>query len=265
LFVVLLLVPLVLDEAAATARLADVQATFTRHAKSQSMQSLAQLADAAPQTTAGARAAEWLGDLSRSEHDDAQAARYYACAFAGRDPRARTLAARGLGNIALDRGHYAEAIRDYSVARAGASSPQLVVELDLRLALARRLHWRALAEWTCWLFVFATVLSLLAQSRFWRTPRPAIPLELLYIAPVYVLLIGACIGRDPKVLCALWLIAGWSALLVGSAGLAAARVAIVGRHRLVRALWLATATVALFYAATNRAGVIDSMVFTVTT
>ena len=263
--IILLLLPLMLDEAAANARFADLRVTFARHSKQQSMRDLERLVAEAPGTTAAAGASEWLGDLWRTEHDDTRAEASYLRAHDGADLRARVLAARGLGNIAIDHGRYTAAARFYAEARAASLSPQLDAELDLRLALARKLRARAVVEWSCWAFVAATIAWLFARSRFWSRPRLPIPTELLYIVPMYVLLIGSCIGRDAKVLRALWLIAGWSAALVGSAGLAAERRPLAGRRRLVRATLLALATAALLYAATNRAGILDSMLFTVTT
>ena len=54
--------PLLLDETAATARLAELRQSFVTRPKAQSMAALAALADEAPDTGAAARALDWLGD-----------------------------------------------------------------------------------------------------------------------------------------------------------------------------------------------------------
>ena len=261
----LLLVPLVLDESAANQRVSEIRARFSQQPKQQSMQALEQLVAEAPDTAAAARAAEWLGDLWRTEHDDGRAATSYRRAYEAVDRRAHGLAARGLGDIAIDHGHFATALAFYSEARAASESHLLDVELDLKIALARKLRRRRLAEWACWSFVAVTIAGLLAGSRFWRRPRLSVPADLLYVVPVYALLTVACIGRDPKVLHALWLIAGASAALIGSAGAAAERRPLRGRRRLLRAGLLAVATVAILYASANRAGLVDSMLLTAAT
>ncbi|HEX4457013.1 MAG TPA: hypothetical protein VIA18_03540 [Polyangia bacterium] len=227
------------------------------------MRALDELVTEAPGTAASADAAEWLGDLWRTEHDDSRAETSYRHAYEADNRQARVLAARGLGDIAIDRRHFSTALAFYLDARAASASPLLDAELDLKIALARRLRMRALCEWGCWAFVAATIAGLLAHSRFWRGPRLSVPTELLYIVPIYALLTVACIGRDSKVLHALWLIAASSSALIGSASAAAERNPPSGHRRLLRMALVTAATVALLYASANRAGLVDSMLFTV--
>jgi hypothetical protein len=125
------------------------------------------------------------------------------------------------------------------------------------------MHRRALGEWAAWAFVGALMAYLLARARPWRRPWPGLPTEALYVVPVYGLLVAGCVGRDAAVLHALWLCALWSTALILGAGLAARRVPPSPRGRWLLAVAVAVANVALFYAVCNRAGILDSLFFTV--
>lgn len=258
----LLMVPLLLDEPAAAARLAELRAQFTARPKAESMALLARLADEAPDTAASARALDWLADLRRGDKDLAGAAQAYRRAYASRDDQGHRLAARGLGDLAIDDGHYVRAGALYAEARVGASGV-LAAELELKVALAHKLHRRAMLEWAAWLVVGGALAWFLLSSRFWQRPRPELPTEALYVVPVYLMLIGGCLGRDPAVLHALWLCALWSTALIFGAGWAARRRPPVGAARVGHVALLAVANLALFYACCNRAAIIDSLFFTV--
>lgn len=253
--------PLLLDEAGATARLAELRRDFVARPKAQSMAQLAALADEAPNTGAAARALDWLGDLRRGEGDRAGAEAAYARAYRSRDPEGHRLAARGLGDLTVERGQFVRGEALYREARAGAAGV-LAIELDQKIANAQKSHRRALGEWACWAFVAAALAFFVARGRAWQRPL-LVPTEALYVAPVYALLVAGCLGRDPPVLHALWLCALWSLALIAAAGLSARRAPPVGGAKLAHAALLVAANGALFYAVVNHAGILDSLFYTV--
>jgi len=254
--------PLMLDDPSAAARLAELRKDFVGRPKAQSMAALAALADEAPDTAAAARALDWLGDLKRGEDDRAGAEAAYARAYRSRDPEGHRLAARGLGDLAVESGAFVRGEALYREARAGAAGV-LALELDQKIANARKSHRRAIGEWASWAFIAAALAYFLARSRFWRRPRLGLPTEALYVVPVYALLVAGCVGRDPAVLHALWLCALWSLALIAAAGLAARRRTPAGGARVAHALILVAANGALFYAVLNHAAILDSLFFTV--
>jgi hypothetical protein len=254
--------PLLLDEPGAAARLAELRQGFVGRPKAQSMAALAELADEAPDTAAAARALDWLGDLRRGEGDRAGAQAAYARAYRSRDDEGHRLAARGLGDLAVEAGGFVRGEALYREARAGAAGV-LALELDQKIANAKKAHRRALGEWASWAFVGAALAYFLARSRAWQRPRLGLPTEALYVVPVYALLVIGCVGRDPAVLHALWLCALWSVALIATAGLAARRRPPVGGARVAQTLLLLAANAALFYAVLNRAAILDSLFYTV--
>jgi len=254
--------PLLLDEAGATARLAELRRDFVARPKAQSMAQLSALADEAPGTGAAARALDWLGDLRRGDGDLAGAEAAYARAYRSRDPEGHRLAARGLGDLSVERGQFVRGEALYREARAGAEGV-LALELEQKLANAKKSHRRALAEWASWMLVAVALAFFVTRSRAWQRPRLGLPTEALYVAPVYALLIAGCLGRDPAVLHALWLCALWSLALIAAAGLSARRSPPVGGAKLAHATLLLAANGALFYAVLNRAAILDSLFFTV--
>jgi hypothetical protein len=251
----------VLDESGAAARLAELRRDFVSRPKAQSMAQLAALADEAPDTAAAARALDWLGDLRRGEGDRAGAAAAFARAYRSRDPEGHRLAARGLGDLAVERGQFVRGEALYREARASAEGV-LALELDQKIANAKKSHRRALGEWAAWAFVAATLAYFLARGRVWQRPL-AVPTEALYAAPVYALLVAGCVGRDAAVLHALWLCALWSLALIAAAGLSSRRTAPVGVARFGHVALLLAANGALFYAVLNHAAILDSLFFTV--
>ncbi len=259
----LLTLPLVLDDATAAARLAEVRANFAGRPKQASMAALERLADDAPDSPAGARALDWLADLLRGDGDRAGARVAYERAYRSRDVEAHRLAARGLADLAVEDGHFVRGEALYREARDGAGGV-LALELEQKIMLARKMHWRALAEWAAWALVLATLLWSLWRARPWQAPRPTLPTEALYVVPLYLLIVVGCIGRDPGVLHALWLCALWSTALILAVGLAARRRPPVGaRGRWALAGTVAAVNAALFYAVCNRTGILDSLIFTV--
>jgi hypothetical protein len=226
------------------------------------MAALLSLANEAPDTAAAARALDWLGDLRRGDGDRAGAEAAYARAYRSHDPEGHRLAARGLGDLAVERGAFVRGAALYREARDGAAGV-LALELDQKIATTNRAHRRALAEWGCWALVAAALAWFLARSRFWSRPHLPLPTEALYVAPVYALLIIGCLGRDPAVLHALWLCALWSLALIAAAGLSARRQAPQGPARLAHASILVAANAALFYAVLNHATLLDALFYTV--
>lgn len=254
--------PLLLDESAAAARLAELRQQFVGRPKAQSMADLSALADEAPDTAAAARALDWLGDLERGEGNRAGAEAAYARAYRSHDPEGHRLAARGLGDLAVESGHFVRGEALYREARSNADGV-LALELDQKIANARKSHRRALGEWAAWAFIVAALAYFLARSRFWQRPRLGPPTEALYVAPVYALLVAGCVGRDPAVLHALWMCALWSLALIAAAGLSTRRRAPAGSARVGHTLIVVAANGALFYAVLNRAAILDSLFFTV--
>jgi hypothetical protein len=264
LLALLFVLPLQLDQTAAAARLAELRIHFVRRPKAESVQALQELVNEAPDTVAAARACNWLGDLWRSDHDDALAAGFYRRAYGSHDRSAHVLAARGLADLALSDRRYRPAYELYREARSQADGEILAAELDQKIVLARRQYRRSLWEYVAWSFVIGTIVWFVTKSRFWRTTPLEPPVELIYAAPMYALLIAACLGRDPQVLHALWLAAVWSLALITASGLAARRAPPAkGLRVLAPTALLATSTFALFFAACNRSGIIDSLFFTI--
>lgn len=136
-------------------------------------------------------------------------------------------------------------------------------ELEQKIVLARKGHLRAIGEWLAWGFIVGVAGWLLSTSRVWRRPRLSIPIELLYAAPVYLLLVVACIGRDAQMELALVIFAPCSLALMTCSGLATQRNPPRGSLRLVHAAIMTVATAALLFAACNGAGIVDSLIFTV--
>ena len=200
--------------------------------------------------------------MKRGDHDLAGAEAAYTRGYRSADPEGHRLGARGLGDLAMEGGHFARGETLYRQARSGAGGV-LAIELDQKIANARKQHRRALLEWAAWALIGGALAYFLARSRVWQRPRIGLPTEALYVVPVYALLIAGCLRRDPAVLHALWLMALWSLALIAAAGLAARRRTPLGSERLAHAGLLAAANVALFYAVLNRAGVLDSLFMTV--
>lgn len=251
-----------LDETGAAARLAELRRDFVAQPKAASMARLQALANEAPDTAAAARALDWLGDLRRGDGDSAGAERAYARAYRTTDPEAHRLAARGLGDMSVDHGAFVRGEAYYREARAGAVGV-LALELDQKVKNARKAHRRALAETAAWLFIVAALGWFVARGRLWARPWPGLPTELVYVGPVYALLVAGCLGRDPAVLHALWLCALWSLALIAAAGLSARRRPPTGNGRLAHAALLLAANGALFYAVLVHTGILDSMLYTV--
>jgi hypothetical protein len=238
------------------ARLQEIRRAFPTRAKAISVAALEQLAHDAPHDQAGGRAMLWLGDLSLQEGRLDRAREFYRGAEPFSDELHR-LALRGEGDVAMREHHYIDAREHYAAALTGAP-PILAAELTQKVALAIRLHRRALAA------LFSLGLYVLVLGWFaWRIRRPGEslrpPLDALYVLPVYALLIVGCLHRDPQVLRALELGALGSLALIFASGLAARRAPT---RPLLHALALIAANLALFYFVVWRAGIIDLILTT---
>lgn len=259
----LVFLPLFLDESAAMARLDKIRLEFTQRPKEQSVAELVKLGDEAPDTQAGARALAWLGDLAHLQKEDAIAVGFYRRAYDSRaGGEGHRLGARGLGDVDIGTRDYGDALDKYREAAAGATGV-MATELGLKIELAQKLRRRALGEWGAWIGLLLLVTAYLLRARVWRRPVLEFPVEVLYVMPIYALLLAGCYGRDEAVMRALWIIALGSTALIAAAGLSARRVPPLGLRRWLHVLVLAAANVALFYAACNRAMIIDSLFFTV--
>ena len=251
-----------LDPSGAAARLAELRRDFVTKPKAVSMRELAALANEAPDTAAAAQALDWLGDLRRGDGDKVGAEAAYARAYRSHDPVGHRLGARGLGDLAVERGAFVRGEALYREARAGAEGV-LALELDQKIANAKKAHRRTLAEWAAWLLIAATLAWFLARGRPWARPWLGVPTEALYVAPVYALLVAGCVGRDPAVLHALWMCAAWSLALIAAAGWAARRRPPAPAARVAHVALLVAANAALFYAVLNRAAILDQLFYTV--
>lgn len=259
----LVLVPLLLDQSAAQAQLDRIRAEFGQRGKTASVALLAELAEAAPETQAGARALDWLGDIAHLQKEVPLARKYYERAYAspaGGD--ARRLAARGLGDCDLDEHRWAAATAHFREAIDGAAGV-LEVELRNKIGVAEKLRKRGIAENGCWIFFGLALAGFFGRARFWKKPALGVPTELVYVTPLYALMLAGCWGRDAGVFHALWIMALGSIALVGAAGLSSRRVPPLGWRRWLHALVLATANGALFFAACNHAMIVDSLFYTV--
>jgi hypothetical protein len=189
--------------------------------------------------------------------------RFYRRAYESRaGGEAHRLGARGLGDVDMGTRDYGDAIAKYGEAAAGATGV-MATELQLKIALAHKLWRRALAEWGAWLALLALLAGYLVRARVWQRPVLEFPVEVVYVVPIYALLLVGCYGRDAAVMRALWLMALGSTALIAAAGLSARRAPPLGWRRWAHVVVLAAANVALFYAACNRAMIIDSLFFTV--
>jgi hypothetical protein len=163
--------------------------------------------------------------------------------------------------VAFVRGYYRTAQHWYEIAGTGARGV-MATELANKQVLAARRWRQQIAEWVAWLIVVAAIAYFLLYQRIWRQPnRLWVPTEVLYLLPVYALLLVCSYGHDAAVAHALVLVVLWSPMIVGSAGLAMARRFPCGRQYVVFALTIVLANCALFFAVCNRAGVIDRLLF----
>jgi hypothetical protein len=263
LLALLVLLPLFLDESAAQVRFDKIRLEFTQRPKEQSVAELVKLGDEAPDTQAGARALAWLGDLSHLQKEDAIAVGFYRRAYDSRaGGEGHRLGARGLGDVDMGTRDYGDAVDKYREAAAGATGV-MATELGLKIELAKKLRRRALFEWAAWIGLLLLLVAYLVRARVWLKPVLEFPVEVVYVVPIYALLLAGCYGRDPSVLHALWIVALGSTALIAAAGLSMRREPALGLRRWGHVLLLAAANVALFYAACNRAMIIDSLFFTV--
>jgi hypothetical protein len=247
---------LTLDAPTAAARLDDLRHQLAARGKTQTMNELERLGRDAPDTDAGAHALLWLGDLARENGEPERATVAYQRArpMGG---EVQALADRGLGDLALRKQRFVEAARLYDSALPFAT-PLLRAELEQKRALAVRLRARALAAWIALGVVAAALAWFVARIVRRKTPLQ-FPTEILYVLPVYALLVLGGWGRDANVFHALILCAAASLPLITLSALAAMRSpARPWLHLGV----LGAASVALFYAIVWRCELIDSLLMT---
>ncbi len=248
--VALLVLPGAPDDAA-RAELAALRDGFAARPRAATEADLVALAARWPSTEAAGRALLWCGELELADGDSA-AARARFDEVARRFPRGelQALARRGLGNLALADGRYRAALAQFDRAAADAP-PAVAAELRQRRALARRLERRFFVEVAAWIG-FAAALAWFAR----RLRRPLrLPAATLYLAPIHLILVAGCAGRDALAARALAWLGGGSLLLttVALAGPPERRRARLAADALVVAL----AVAALAWIALRRAGIVD--------
>lgn len=238
-------------------RLAQIRRNFPLQPKAVAVAALERLVADAPDDPASAHASLWLGGIALQEGDLDGARRDFE--RADRFPNEiHRLALRGQGDVAYRQRRYSDARRLYQAALVGAP-PTLAAELTQKVALSIRARARELAAFVS-LFVLLVVLLWFG----WRIRRPGaslrLPLEALYVAPVYALLILACVGRDPPILYALELGAAGSLAIIFASGLAQRRSPA---RPWLHALAIVLANLALFYLVVYAAGIMDTLLVTV--
>jgi tetratricopeptide (TPR) repeat protein len=257
----ILLLILLVGDVDAAARLAEIRARFTQRDKHESIADLERLAGDAPATEAGGQAAAWRGALAQQAGDLDAAAEWYQRALAAPPGAARRLGERGLGDLDVAARRYASAQRHFAEASLGAEGV-LLEELSQKRQIAATLERRQWLEWAAWLVV-ALALGYFA-ARAWRGAGPLRPpLELIYVIPIYALLLAGGWGRDADVLRALEMGALGSTALIAAGGLSVRRNAPRGMLRWLQALLLLAGNLALFYAVVNRTGIYDKLVMSV--
>ena len=211
-----------------------------------------------PRTAAGERARLWHGDLElQKKRYDSGIADYARLAAQTSDARMRSLSHRGLANVALERHAWSDAIRELDAAHSGAD---LLVRFELvekrGVALVERRRDRL--ELGAWL-VIALYVALSAR-RVVRASTRQFPTAAKFLVPTYAaLLAGAArLGRNP-----------WRAMLLIALGsvvmTSLAFAAPLPKTAAARGMLLATlsvATLALFYVACRRAGILDPLIET---
>jgi hypothetical protein len=249
LVLLLLLAPLTLGEVDAARRLAEIQQQFPLRSRAQSIADARRLADEAPGTEAAGRALLFLGGLALEAGAHGEASGWYERAR-GAHVAVRALAERGLGDVAFAERRYGEAMHRYDAA-IGDAAPPLRDELRFKRAAAGRMRRGWLGEWAAWLAAAGALLVM-----WWRRDpgAPRVPREVVFVGPVYAIVIAAALGRDPRALPALVGIAAGSLALLWAWG----RVPRPGAARALLGPCL-SAQAAVIYAACHRAHLLDAI------
>jgi hypothetical protein len=211
LLVTLLLSPVVVDDAAADARLQAIERGYATTPGLQWERDAERLAIEAPTSAAAGRALLWLGSLAQHDGRDGIATQRYD-EVKRRFPTSElaALADRGLGDIALRARRWSDAIARFEAARPDAT-PVLRYELEEKIQIAHRERSRWHWEIAAWLGFGLCLIGLACPL---RSGRP-FAFDVKFLAPIYVVLIAAAWGRDPHVPIAMAWIATGSVLLNG--------------------------------------------------
>jgi hypothetical protein len=247
---------LALDATTAQAQLDRLREGLATRGKPATLDALEKLAAAAPDTDAGARALLWLGDLAREAGDRPRARAAFA-RVSNRDGELGRLAARGLGDVALLDGRYGEAQARYQRAHDGAP-PLLAAELEQKITLTRRLQLRRAAAVGALALVVAALGWFVTRIRR-HGPRLRFPTEVVYVLPIYALLIAGAWGLDRNIFHALILCALSSLIVIALSAFAAMRAPTAAWLHLTV---LSLANAALFYAILWRTDLLDPLITT---
>ncbi|HTJ45117.1 MAG TPA: hypothetical protein VL463_23585 [Kofleriaceae bacterium] len=216
----------------------------------------------------------WIGDTWMRLGEVDEAGRWYDdAALHARTPIDRWRAKKALADVMLARGDYGDAEDAYAALRGGAGRAEAqALDEAMRVLSTRRGRWRY--QLGCALFLALALAGAIAIARrdagSWRSAGRALarpPTEVLFAAPVAVLLVFLAWTNDPTVGVAVAYIAGGGLALAWLSGalLVSAR-ARRGAVSLARALAHAgtslAAAVAIAYLAIMRAGIWDLLVET---
>jgi hypothetical protein len=239
------------DETAANAELTTLKSSFVGQPLGDAEAPLVAFARRWPATEAAAKALLWAGDLAVTRRPKLARARYeeVAARFPSGEPHA--LAERGVGNAELEMHHWSAAMRSFDAALVGAT-PIVTAEVLEKRAHAARERGRFALESLASLLVLGTLCYF--GARVVRAV-PVLPLEPIFLAPIYALFLLLAWGRNRDVLHAL----AWVA--AGSLALVSAAFATPWRGRRLRfaldAVLLLAAHLAVFFIAAREAGILD--------
>ncbi len=246
-------------EWSASAQLEELRRQFSNHSRAETLAALHEFVERVGAIEAAADALNWMGDLHRQAREEALAKNAFERAY--RMPlggRVHALAARGLGDVAINERDYSLAIVRYGEARRVAGlSPILLEELRQKIVLSQRLRTRARIERVAWLAIVSIFFIFVWRARPWQSP--GLPTELLYALPVLALFNLGGWGQESNVRFALALGSGFALVLIATSGLAARRAPL---PRALHALLLFCSSSALFYVVLCRADLMDKFLMT---
>ena len=243
------------EDSEASTALLEIERSFAATPRQQAEAALRAFIHRWPRTDAGERALLWQGDLSlqSGQLGDGDAS-YRAALGSSKDERSTTLAWRGLGNVALERHAWADAVDDFTRARSTAVG-SLAVDLDEKRAIAVREQARYRVELLAWgilaIFIIASILQIYSAH------NRALPGATVFLLPTYGVFLLMARGHDVRVCRAL------VAIIAGSITLTTLTLARpLPASRLSRVLLLVSVSLAnlcMLYVACRRSGILDQL------